>query len=73
MKISLGFGTCFEKKVCQLKKALYKLKQSQRAWFGRFEKVMIFMGYRQSQGDRYFFIYQALKFKGSNHTASVCG
>ena len=27
-------------KVCKLKKALYELKQSPRAWFGRFTKVM---------------------------------
>lgn len=42
--------------VCKLKKALYGLKQSPRAWFGRFAKVMITMGYRQSQGDHTLFI-----------------
>ena len=44
------------KKVCKLKKALYKLNQSPRAWFGRFVKVMKNMGYRQSQGDYMLFI-----------------
>ena len=34
--------------VCWLKKALYGLKQSPRAWFGRFAKVMIANGYKQS-------------------------
>lgn len=42
--------------VCRLKKALYGLKQSPRAWFGRFTKVMIKLGYRQSQGDHTLFI-----------------
>ena len=31
-------------KVCWLKKALYMLKQSPRAWFGRFASVMIANG-----------------------------
>ena len=44
------------KKVCKLKKALYKRKQSPRAWFGRLAKVMKNMGYKQSQGDYMLFI-----------------
>ncbi|RVX04897.1 Retrovirus-related Pol polyprotein from transposon RE1 [Vitis vinifera] len=43
-------------KVCKLKKALYRLKQSPRAWFGRFAKVMKEFGYKQSQDDHTFFI-----------------
>ena len=43
-------------KVCWLKKALYELKQSPRAWFGRFAKVMIANGYKQSQEDHTLFI-----------------
>jgi hypothetical protein len=42
--------------VCRLKKALYGLKQSPRAWFGRFAKVMVKLGYKQSQGDHTLFI-----------------
>ena len=42
--------------VCKLKKALYELKQSPRAWFGRFAKVMIAMGYKQSQEDHTLFV-----------------
>ena len=42
--------------VCKLKKALYGLKQSPRAWFGRFARVMMAWGYRQSQGDHTLFI-----------------
>ena len=33
-------------KVCKLKKSLYGLKQSSRAWFGRFTKSMRAFGYR---------------------------
>ncbi|RVX02276.1 Retrovirus-related Pol polyprotein from transposon RE1 [Vitis vinifera] len=42
--------------VCKLKKAIYGLKQSPRAWFGRFAKVMKESGYKQSQGDHTLFI-----------------
>ena len=42
--------------VCKLKKALYGLKQSPRAWFGRLTKVMVTLGYKQSQGDHSLFI-----------------
>jgi len=42
--------------ICKLKKALYGLKQSPRAWFGRFTKVMMSLGFKQSQGDHTLFI-----------------
>ncbi|KAK2354846.1 putative mitochondrial protein [Trifolium repens] len=42
--------------VCRLKKALYGLKQSPRAWFGRFTKVMVGLGFKQSQGDHTLFV-----------------
>ena len=38
-------------KVCKLKNALYGLKQSLRAWFGRFARVMSVLGFKQSQDD----------------------
>ncbi|KAL6333016.1 hypothetical protein AAG906_020036 [Vitis piasezkii] len=38
-------------KVCKLKKSLYGLKQSPRAWFGRFTKSMRDFGYRQIIGN----------------------
>ena len=57
MEIPLGFGsTKGGNKVCRLKKDLYGLKQSPRAWFGRLTRAMIFMGYLQSQGDHTLFI-----------------
>ena len=43
-------------KVCRLKKSLYGLKQSPRAWFGRFTKVMKAFGYHQSNSDHTLFI-----------------
>ena len=43
-------------KVCKLKKSLYGLKQSPRAWFGRFTKSMIAFGYVQSNSDHTLFL-----------------
>ena len=37
--------------VYRLKKSLYGLKQSPRAWFERFSKVLISEGYTQGQSD----------------------
>ena len=48
MSIPAGFSGSDENKVCRLKKTLYGLKQSPRAWFGRFAKVMIAHSYKQS-------------------------
>lgn len=42
-------------KVCKLKKSLYGLKQSPRAWFDRFRRVACGMGYSQCNGDRTVF------------------
>ena len=39
------------RKVCKLKKLFYRLKQSLRAWFGRFTKSMRSFGYHQSNSD----------------------
>ena len=49
-KESFGDG-----KVCKLKKSLYGLKQSPRAWFERFGKVINHYGYTQSQADHTMF------------------
>jgi len=37
--------------MCKLNKALYELKQSPRSWFGRYTKVTVGLGFKQSQGD----------------------
>ena len=52
-----GFtGDFGDKEVCQLKKTLYGLKQSPRAWFGRFTEVMKKYEYEQSNSDHTLFI-----------------
>lgn len=46
----------YDKKVCRLKKSLYGLKQSPRAWFGRFTQSMKAFGYSQSNADHTLFL-----------------
>ena len=56
MEIPPGFATAQTKgKVLGLKKSLYGLKQSPRAWFDRFRRAMCGMGYRQCNGDHTLF------------------
>ena len=56
MEVPPGFSEDFEGgKVCKLKKTLYGLKQSPRAWFGRFTEVMKKYGYKQSNSDHTLF------------------
>jgi len=56
MEIPPGFDTAQTKgKALRLKKSLYGLKQSPRAWFDRFRWVMCNMGYRQCNGDHTVF------------------
>ncbi|RVW73986.1 Retrovirus-related Pol polyprotein from transposon RE1 [Vitis vinifera] len=51
-----GFDEHFRSKVCKLKKSLYKLKQSPRAWFERFTQFVKNQGYVQAQSDHTMFI-----------------
>ena len=44
------------RKVCRLKKSLYGLKQSPRAWFGRFTNYMKAFGYCQRNSDHTLFL-----------------
>ena len=46
--------------VCKLKKVLYGLKKSPRAWFGRFTKAMIDLKYHQARGDHALFTKQSV-------------
>ena len=62
MELPPGFeGTFGTKKACRLKKSLYRLKQSPRAWFERFTIALHQFNYTQSQGDHTLF------FKHSNN------
>ena len=56
-----------ETEVCKLKNALYGLKQSPRAWFGRFSSMMKEFGYKQSNSDHTLFI----KHKGWKVTTLI--
>ena len=42
--------------MCKLRKSLYGLKQSPRAWFGRFAASMKKFGYVQSNSDHSLFL-----------------
>nr|GEV55611.1 retrovirus-related Pol polyprotein from transposon TNT 1-94 [Tanacetum cinerariifolium] len=42
-------------RVCKLKKSLYNLKQSSRAWFGKFSNAVIEFGLRRSVYDHFIF------------------
>lgn len=60
MEIPPGFETSENaNKVCKLKKSLYGLKQSPRAWFDRFTKVVRMFGYIQCQSDHTMFLKQS--------------
>ena len=56
MEIPPGFGTSETTgKVCKLRKSIYGLKQSPRAWFDRFRQAVCNMGYSQCNGDHTLF------------------
>ena len=57
MDILPGFEDKFAKgKVCKLRKSLYGLKQSPRAWFERFTRVLRHDGYTQCQANHTLFV-----------------
>ena len=57
MDIPSGYtGFTKTKIVCKLERALYGLKQSLRAWFGRFSSTIKKYGYRQSNSDHTLFL-----------------
>ncbi|KAJ7982285.1 Retrovirus-related Pol polyprotein from transposon TNT 1-94 [Quillaja saponaria] len=57
MEIPPGFSCQkIEGKICKLKKSMYGLKQSPRAWFDRFSWAMLSFGYQQSNADHTMFI-----------------
>ena len=57
MDILPGYTTSSEAKIVwKLERALYGLKQSPRAWFGRFSSAMRKYGYLQSNSDHTLFL-----------------
>ena len=63
-----GFSENFKPgEVCKLKKSLYGLKQSPRAWFGRFTMAMKKYGFKQSNSDHTLF----LKHRGNLVTCLI--
>ena len=61
MEIPPGFETNITKnKICKLKRSLYGLKQSPRAWFERFTKAVRKYGYGQCQADITLFVKHSL-------------
>ena len=51
-----GFEDKFGGKVCKLKKSLYGVKQSPRAWLERFTSFVRKEGYSQGQSDHTMFV-----------------
>ena len=57
MQAPPGFSKEFDQgEGCRLRRALYGLKQSPRAWFGRFTAAMKKFGYKQSHSDHTLFL-----------------
>lgn len=57
MSIPPGYDTIHTQgKVCRLKRAIYGLKQSPRAWFSKFAQVLLQFGFKQAQGDHTLFV-----------------
>ena len=55
MDLPQGYKTYLSNKVCKLQKTIYGLKQSPRAWFGKFTNVMKSFGYCQCNQDHTLF------------------
>lgn len=61
MDIPPGYTATSEAKIaCRLQRALYGLKQSPRAWFGRLSSAMRKYGFQQSNSDHTLFLKHRL-------------
>ena len=68
MELSPGFKSAGQTgQVCKLKKSLYGLKQSPRAWFERFTKAVRQQGYKQAHIDHTLFF----KHEGGKSTILI--
>jgi len=59
----LGFEERYGTRVCKLKKSLYELKQSPRAWFERFTQFVRKQAHTPGQADHTMFIRHSLEGK----------
>ena len=60
MQILPGYENPTNKeKVCRLNRAMYRLKQFPRAWFGKFTKILKMLEYRQCNGDHTMFFHHS--------------
>ena len=55
MEHPLGFAQGEKERVCRFRKSLYGLKQSTRAWFGKFNQVIEEFGMQKSKFDHSVF------------------
>lgn len=67
MDLPPGFDESGNNQVCRLIKSLYGLKQSPRAWFERFSRVLKTEGYIQGQSDDTMFF----KHRGGKKTILI--
>nr|CAA36616.1 unnamed protein product [Solanum tuberosum] len=58
-----GFEGKYKSKICRLRRSLYGLKQSPRAWFERFTQFVKRQGYVQGQADHTMFTRHSLEGK----------
>ncbi|KAL9249582.1 Retrovirus-related Pol polyprotein from transposon RE1-like protein [Drosera capensis] len=58
MQQAPGYETAGENHVCRLRKSLYRLKQSPRACFEKFSKVVQAIGFSKSSADSSLFVHR---------------
>ncbi|RVW94161.1 Retrovirus-related Pol polyprotein from transposon RE1 [Vitis vinifera] len=56
LSLAINQDCMTKNQVCKLQKSLYGLKQSPRAWFDRFTKAVLKLGYKQGQADHTLFV-----------------
>ena len=73
MEIPPGLQTeSTRNKVSKLRKSLYGLKQSPRAWYGKFANSIVKLGYSQCEADHTLFV-SFLQIDTGSHFNCVCG